>query len=106
MAHTPTPWRVEEGAGLIWGACNPDDRTTWGMGYPVARIEHPHQWHSGRLPTPDEQDANAALIVRAVNCHAELVEVLENVIADPIGCAANDYAAARAILAKATAPAI
>jgi hypothetical protein len=77
MAHTPTPWRVEDGTTLIWGKCDPDDKTTYGMGYPVARLEHPYS--SSRLPTPEEQDANAALIVNAVNNHADLLATLKAV---------------------------
>jgi len=75
--HTPTPWRVEEGTPLIWGNCNPDDRSTYGMGYPVARVEHPRSWQKSGLPTPDEQGANAALIVRAVNAHEAMLAALK-----------------------------
>lgn len=63
--HTPGPWRVEEGTTLVWGACNPDDRTTYGMGYPVASMEQQRRWDRSGEPTTDTQDANARLIAAA-----------------------------------------
>ena len=38
---TKGPWRLEAGTNLVWGACNPDDTTSYGMGIPVAeaRVE-------------------------------------------------------------------
>ncbi len=32
--YTKGPWRVEEGTTLIWGDCNPEDTSSYGMGYP------------------------------------------------------------------------
>jgi hypothetical protein len=69
-AHTPTPWRVEEGTDLIWGACNPDDQSTYGMGYPV--VEGKSASWKPYKPSMEERGANAALIVEAVNSHASL----------------------------------
>lgn len=75
---TPRPWRVEDDTTLIWGACNPDDNSTYGMGYPVATAHT--QLGAGspfrRTHKEDEASANAALIVRAVNHFDEVVEVL------------------------------
>jgi len=75
--HTPTPWRVEEGTDLIWGACNPDDRTTYGMGYSIVQGKS-GAW-GARQPDMDEREANAAFIVKAVNNHDALVSVLEKI---------------------------
>lgn len=65
IKHTPGPWRVEAGTTLIWGNCNPDDRSTRGMGYPIAeaRINPSGNWSTG--PYADEGEANARLIAAA-----------------------------------------
>lgn len=71
--HTPGPWRVEEGTTLVWGNCNPEDHTTWGMGYPIAetRINPSGNWSTG--PYADEGEANARLIAAA----PDMLEALE-----------------------------
>jgi hypothetical protein len=74
-AHTPTPWRVEEGTDLIWGACNPDDQSTYGMGYSIVQGKS-GAW-GNRKPDMDEREANAALIVKAVNNFEALVKALQ-----------------------------
>jgi hypothetical protein len=63
--HTPGPWRVEEGTTLIWGKCNPDDQSTFGMGYPITlcQITPSGSWAKG--PDADEGKANAHLIAAA-----------------------------------------
>jgi len=61
---TPGPWRVENKTTLIWGACNPDDNTSYGMGYPVAEAQMPRPWNRDK-PTDEQIDANAALIASA-----------------------------------------
>lgn len=75
--HTPTPWRVEDGTDLIWGACNPDDRSSYGMGYSIVEGKIP-SWKPYK-PDYDERAANAAFIVKAVNSHDMLVKVLEGI---------------------------
>lgn len=79
--HTPTPWRVEADTTLIWGDCNPDDNSTRGMGYPIAKcnINPSGNWSTG--PYADEGAANAAHIVKCVNLHDELVEALKQAYA-------------------------
>jgi hypothetical protein len=71
-AATPGPWRQEDGTTLVWGACNPDDMTTCGMGYPVAtartKLGFDDQWRE------DTGMANAALIALAPTLAAELIE--------------------------------
>lgn len=64
--HTPGPWRVEEGTTLIWGECNPDDLTTYGMGYPIAecRLTPAASWAKGPRKY-EEAEANARLIAAA-----------------------------------------
>lgn len=76
--HTPTPWRVEEGTDLIWGACNPDDQSSYGMGYPVIEGKIP-RWKPYK-PSMDEREANAAFIVKAVNNHDALVKDLADAV--------------------------
>ena len=73
--HTPTPWRVEEGADLIWGACNPDDHSSFGMGYSIVEGKIPG-WKPYK-PDYDERAANAAFIVKAVNAYDEMVRILK-----------------------------
>ena len=65
MKHTPGPWRVEEGTTLVWGACIQDDLTSYGLGYPVARMEMPSAWSRAGRPDMAEQAANALLIAEA-----------------------------------------
>lgn len=66
VKHTPGPWRVEEGTTLIWGDCNPDDTTTYGMGYPIAecRMTPSASWARGPKKY-EEAEANAHLISAA-----------------------------------------
>ena len=73
---TPRPWRVEEGTALIWGRCDHEDNSSHGMGYPVTEclVIPCSKWAAG--PSYDEGEANAALIVRAVNNFDEVVEKL------------------------------
>ena len=69
---TPGPWRVEDGTTLIWGNCNPDDHSTRGMGYPIAKamINPSGNWSTG--PYADEGEANARLIAAAPELLAAL----------------------------------
>lgn len=65
-AHTPGPWRVEQDTTLIWGDCNPDDTTSYGMGYPIAecRVIPSASWAKGPKGHA-EAEANARLIAAA-----------------------------------------
>jgi len=60
--HTPTPWRLDDPQ-----ANRPNIVSDRGL---VASTEH----------GPDDGRPNAALIVRAVNAHAALVEALERIV--------------------------
>ncbi len=61
--HTLGPWRVEQNTTLVWGACDTDDQSTWGMGYPVAEARYGPTWNLRQSsPTEDEAIANAYLI--------------------------------------------
>lgn len=64
---TPGPWRVEQDTTLIWGNCDPEDRSTYGMGYPVAeaKIMLGHGSPFCRSARHDEAEANARLIAAA-----------------------------------------
>lgn len=70
MTHTPEPWRIEEGTTLIWGACDPDDQSTHGMGYPITdcRTTPSGKWAKG--PDVEAGAANASRIVACVNALA------------------------------------
>jgi len=63
--HTPGPWRIEQDTTLIWGACDPSDNSTRGMGYPIAecRTTPISNWANG--PNCDEAEATARLISAA-----------------------------------------
>lgn len=78
--HTPGPWRVEQNTTLVWGDCNQDDSTTYGMGYPVAEAKQRASWAQFRglpNPTDDEIDANARLIAAAPDMAQEIRELRE-----------------------------
>lgn len=86
--HTPGPWRVEEGTTLVWGACNPDDTYSYGMGYPIAeaRISPCSSWAKG--PSVDDGIANARLIAAA----PEMLKALKLVLSRELNLAeARDY---------------
>lgn len=88
---TPGPWRVEQDTTLIWGACNPDDRTTWGMGYPIAECRiTPAQWKAKR-PDADEGEANAHLISAAPDMYEALKLAVDLVERDVIRVRPSEY---------------
>ncbi len=60
-AATPGTWRVESNTALVWGACDLDDQSSYGMGYPVASADLPPAWKKTN-PTAEEMFANAAFI--------------------------------------------
>lgn len=64
--HSATPWRVEQDTDLIWGACNPDDKSSYGMGYAIVEGKSGEKY-TGYKPEMDERLANAAFIVQVVN---------------------------------------
>ena len=76
--HTPGPWRVEQDTTLIWGKCDPEDRSTFGMGYPIAeaRVRLGHGSPFCRSAKPDEAEANARLIAAAPALKAMLEELM------------------------------
>lgn len=66
MSHTPTPWI----AGKYGELRSPDGRQVEVYGLQIAQV----------MSSPTEEDrANAALIVKAVNAHDDLVEALKRV---------------------------
>lgn len=69
--HTKEPWRVEENTTLIWGACNPDDSTSYGMGPPIADAKTAFSYYAGKTTfDADMGEANARGIVACVNACA------------------------------------
>jgi hypothetical protein len=91
--HTPLPWHAD-GPEVMGLDSNGD------FGEHVATA-----WNAPGGPEPEGAVANAALIVRAVNAHSDLlaaVEALLSQLNDPCPYdAATTRAAARAALAKA-----
>lgn len=101
--HTPGPWRVEENTTLIWGKCNPDDQSNWGMGYPIAecRITPISQigWATG--PSEDEGEANACLISASPDMLEALKGLLDSMEMENPLAHKTQVDAARLAIAKA-----
>ena len=64
--HTPIPWKAQRFPGQ-------DDYTIWAPGATIARVPL-------RDVSINEQKANAEIIVRAVNSHAELLAAAKEVM--------------------------
>ena len=77
--HTETPWHI---AGTSNPSTNPRE-SLWG---PI-----PLGAQSGEWIAKDIRPANAAFIVRAVNCHEELIRLLQT-SADKFRLLAMEYA--------------
>ena len=60
--HTPTPWKLHTDSQLA----------ITGEGRFIASLNHTHMRSSPVCPKEGEQDANAKLIVKAVNSHERL----------------------------------
>ena len=83
---TPGPWRVEQDTSLIWGGCNSDDDTTFGMGYPIADARRlSSYWDHQREILPDERNAahiahcspdRIAILLDAFDAQAKEIERL------------------------------
>jgi hypothetical protein len=72
---TKGPWRVEQDTTLIWGACNQDDTTTYGMGYPIAEAKlRTSGWNADPINW-DTINANARLIAMAPDLAARVLEL-------------------------------
>jgi len=90
--HTPTPWEVER--------CQSGDMEMQGVRGANGRIVIADLLRDG------QDDIDYAFIVRAVNCHEELVKALERVMNNCVECGEEDEPCvdcecARAALAKA-----
>ena len=72
--HTPGPWRVESNTTLIWGECNANDSTGFGMGFPIAEARRRlPSWESARFRLDEDiAEANARLIAAAPDMLAAL----------------------------------
>lgn len=68
---TPGPARVEQDTDLVWGACNPDDNSTRGMGIPIVQGVATGTRTWGRHLDWDERVANAHLIAETFSVHHE-----------------------------------
>lgn len=79
--HTPGELRVEQETALIWGNCNPDDNSSYGMGYPIAECRSTPSGYWAKGPKGwEEAEANAARIALTWNCHDELVAALHDAL--------------------------
>jgi len=89
-AATKGPWRVEQGTTLVWGKCDPDDKTTYGMGVPVAETK-PHQgWGSRRGLSIDDAEASTHFIAAAnPSVVLELIERVEMAEAEAFAMSAG-----------------
>lgn len=101
---TPGPWRVEGGTTVVWGACNHDDLSDYGMGYPVTdcRITpiSNSSWCQG--PEYEEGYANAHLIAAAPELYEKLAKIRGWINVDAEGAwGKRFYAEVDALLAKA-----
>ena len=80
MKHTPTPWHTENSPG-DWGL--PGSVSVFGDGKEVCSTEYTTPYCVGASRSDiagyDRAQADAALIVRAVNAHDALVEALQAV---------------------------
>lgn len=75
--HTPTPWMIKTGLKFAEGRlyiCDKDGQRL------ALILQNGYQQPS---LTKKEAEANAAFIVRAVNCHEELVEMLRGLATHP-----------------------
>ena len=68
--HTPTPWKLHTDSQLA----------ITGEGRFIASLNHTHMRSSPVCPKEGEQDANAKLIVKAVNSHDALKGVVRTLI--------------------------
>ena len=63
---TPGEWRVEDRTTLVWGDCNQNDTSTYGMGYPIAEARRTPSASWAKGPKDyEEAEANAQLIAMA-----------------------------------------
>jgi len=96
--HTPGPWRLEEGTNLVWGACNPDDTTSYGMGMPVAEakveLNKTYDW--------EQSCVNARLIAAAPDLLDALQRMVDWAGDMPHTSERLDVIVARVAIAKAT----
>ena len=98
MKHTPTPWKYEAQKGS-------DSRyEIYSDGAWIATV-----YHGYGQPDLNETHSNAEFICRAANCHDDLLEALENMIAQFAKYTPKlnhakcwEIIQAKAILAKAT----
>lgn len=93
LKATPGPWRVEEGTTLVWGACDPADRSTYGMGYPVtqARVRLGAATEYSSEFREDEAEANAHLIAAAPALYEALQWLFAIVLRDGLMPASVSY---------------
>ncbi len=97
--HTPTPWQLAVGRYILAKVGPPrHERGT----VEIAVLAKGDDWE-------EEQEANAALIVRAVNSHHEMLEALKTIAAYPVASLypdgpcihRDDMKEIKAIIAKA-----
>ena len=112
--HTPGPWVVEKNTTLIWGACDSDDKSTHGMGFPIAEARLTTPGWAKRSFADCEPEANAHLIAAApellealkkaetlLNHMGDILNGLDAVTAEDAAMAAPIFEAVRAAIIKA-----
>ena len=101
--HTPLPWGIEQTNRRNWiGPMRTD-------GAKVSEIVTSTDREGLIDSSKDRNDANAALIVRAVNCHHEMLEALKTIASYPVArgypdgpcIESEDMKEIKAIIAKA-----
>lgn len=109
MKHTPTPWRAYDN-GHYWQIDTTSAEWTYGQVADVCSSKYMYPMPYGTPPVSHEK-ANAEFIVRAVNCHDDLLGALQELADVSRSYLAHMDAAdivaldrARAALAKATRP--
>ena len=84
---TPGQWRVEKGTTLVWGACDPEDPTTNGMGFPVAKAKRQRKKAHGYIEIKE-----AAANARAIAAVPDMIEALSFIANNSIDDTARDFA--------------
>lgn len=100
--HTPTPWQVDPNPALNgrYVVIRPVDSDGSYKEHIATLIANDPNDGSG-MRSVEENAANAAYMVKAVNCHNNLLEVLENIANEKYMATGEQMAAVKAAIAAA-----